>query len=96
LAGDDEVREWVGTLVAFARTNPAVDDFVAIGAPASFAPWGVEGAVKYVFHRSDVKVSHVGDPEAAKDGERVAVLRWDGVQHKLEITQGKGKTALPQ
>jgi hypothetical protein len=25
----------------------------------------------------------------------VAVLRWDGVRHKLEISQGKGN-ALPQ
>jgi hypothetical protein len=97
LAGDNEVREWVGTLVAFAKTNPPVDDFVAIGAPASFASWGVEGAVKYVFHRLDVKVSYSGDLEGAKmlAGEKVAVLRWDGVRHKLEITQGRGMPGLP-
>jgi hypothetical protein len=97
LAGDNEVREWVGTLVGFAKTNPAVDEFVAVGAPASFAPWGVEGAVKYVFHRLDVKVRHADDPDAAKTshGEKVALLRWDGVRHKLEITQGKG-ASLPR
>lgn len=97
LAGDNEVRAWVGTLAEFAKTNPPVDEFVALGAPASFAPWGVEGAVKYVFHRLDVKVSYVDDPQAAKmlQRERVALLRWDGVRHKLEITQGKGIEGLP-
>jgi hypothetical protein len=98
LAGDNEVREWVGTLVGFAKTNPVVDEFVAVGAPASFARWGVEGAVKYAFHRLDVKVTCVDDTESAKmlEGERVAVLWWDGARHKLEITQGKGTSELPQ
>jgi hypothetical protein len=98
LAGDNEVREWVGTLVGFAKSNPAVDEFVAVGAPTNLARWGVEGAVKYVFHRLDVKVSCVEDPEAARilESERVAVLRWDGVRHKLEITQGKRMPGLGQ
>jgi len=26
----------------------------------------------------------------------VAVLWWDGARHKLEITQGKGTSELPQ
>ncbi len=89
LAADNEVREYVSTVVGFAKTNPPVDGFVWAGAPASLAPWGIEGAVKYAFHRLDVRVCFVDDPAAAGmlQSERVALLRWDGSRRRLEITQ---------
>jgi hypothetical protein len=90
LSRDDDARVWVGTVAAFAKTNPPVDSLWVEGTPEGFARWGVEGAVKYVFQRIDLKVSYIGNPEArTMERGRVAILRWDGARHKLEITQGK-------
>ena len=86
LRRDDDAREWVGTVRAFAKDNPVVDGVVAEGAPEGFARWGVEGAVKYIFRRVDIKVSYLGDPGMLESG-RVALLKWDGVGHRLEITE---------
>ena len=89
LQKDDDVRAWVGALVAFARTNPPPDGIVVDGAPVGFARWGVEGAAKYVFQKLDLKVSYRGDPDASQvaAGKRVALLRWDGERHRLDITR---------
>ncbi|HLK68696.1 MAG TPA: hypothetical protein VKU19_34935 [Bryobacteraceae bacterium] len=87
LARDRDVREWVTTVEAFAKSNPAIDGVVADGAPDGFARWGVEGALKYVFNQYDLKVSYAGDPEAAameKSG-KVVLLHWDEGHHRLEV-----------
>ena len=83
LAQASEVREWVTTLAAFARSGEHVDQFVCDGAPAGFRPWGVEGAIKYLYRRTNVKVGRVTDPGTT--GGRVALLRWDAAERRLHI-----------
>jgi len=83
LAQDAEVRTWMTTLAHFAETRPQVDGFVFSGAPAGFERWGVEGALKYLFDRSDLKIAYESDlPPAGK----IAYLRWDFALKRLEIT----------
>ncbi len=74
LARAAEVREWVTTLANFARVSPDVGEVSADGAPAGFAGWGVEGAVKYLF-----PPVHKGPP---------VVLRWDAYRKKLNLVRG--------
>jgi hypothetical protein len=76
LARDKDVKEWVTTLAAYGAANRQPDGFVFEGAPEGFARWGMEGAVKFVFHRLDAE---------ARPGGRVAVLRWDAGRRRLEI-----------
>ena len=83
LARDNEIRAWVESVDAFAKSNPQVSSFVVDGAPEGFARWGVEGALKYIFQRFDLKVTYSGEPTAS---ENPALLRWDRSRHRLEIT----------
>lgn len=83
LARDAGVRRWVTSLADFAATRPQVDAFVYDGAPEGFARWGMEGAIKFVFHRLDPRLSAAGE---AMPAGRVAVLRWDAERGRLEIT----------
>jgi hypothetical protein len=89
LARDADVREWVTTVARFASAAPPVDAFVYSGTPDGFEHWGVEGALKYVFHRGDLTIRYIDDP-GARDmlrHPRVALLAWDGAGHKLEIAR---------
>jgi hypothetical protein len=58
------------------------------GQPAGFERWGVEGALKYLFDRSDLKIAYAGEPAAAglMHNGRVAVLQWDEGLKRLNIT----------
>jgi hypothetical protein len=88
LARDDGVRAWVTAAERFADTRPSVDGFVFSGQPAGFERWGVEGALKYLFDRGDLKIAEAGEPAAAllmRHG-RVAVLKWDEGLKRLNIT----------
>ena len=85
LARASEVREWMGTLAAFAKTAPAVDEVVYSGHPTGFAGWGVEGAVKYLFNRGDLKIS---EGSSAGPSASAILLDWDPVRKKLDITRG--------
>jgi hypothetical protein len=88
LARDDGVRAWVTAAAGFADTRPSVDGFVFSGQPAGFERWGVEGALKYLFDRSDLKIAYAGEPAAAElmRHGRVAVLQWDEGLKRLNIT----------
>lgn len=88
LAQDNEVRAWVTTAGRFADTKPRVDAFVFSGAPAGFQRWGVEGALKYLFERNDLKIADADEPAAAELLRRgkVAVLRWDSSMKRMTIT----------
>ena len=88
LAQDAEVRSWVATAAKFAATRPQVDGFVFSGAPAGFQRWGVEGALRYLFDRNDLKVAYESEPAAAEllSRGKVAYLRWDFVMKRLTIT----------
>jgi len=83
LARDAQIREWMTTLAAYAKSGERVDAFVFDGAPPGFARWGVEGAVKYLFHRLDAKVQSASDAE--RPAGRVALLRWDVAESRLHI-----------
>jgi hypothetical protein len=88
LARDQGIRTWITTLNAFAATNPRVDTFVYDGAPDGFAPWGIEGAVKYCFHRYNAVVHSANDPESASllRQPRTAILTWDRQALRLNIS----------
>ncbi len=83
LARDRDAQRWVTTLAASAGSGQAPDGFIYDGAPAGFAPWGMEGAIKFLYHRLDPRLVRAGGPPPAG---RVAVLRWDGARHRLDIT----------
>ena len=87
LANDDEVRTWMTAVRRFAAGRERVDAFVFSGAPAGFQDWGVAGALKYYYERSDLTVKDSGDPDAAAllETRRVAVLKWDADRKRLDI-----------
>jgi len=88
LAQDAEVRTWVTTAAKFAATRPQVNGFVFSGAPAGFERWGVEGALRYLFDRNDLKVAYEGEPAATEllSRGKVALLRWDFSMKRLSIS----------
>jgi hypothetical protein len=88
LAQDAEVHTWVATAARFAATRPQMDGFIFSGAPAGFQRWGVEGALRYLFDRNDLKVAYEGEPAAAEllSHGRVAYLRWDFAMKRLAIS----------
>ena len=87
LANDDEVRTWMSAAGRFAGGKERVDAFVFSGAPAGFHQWGVEGALKYFYERSDLTVKPAGDAGAAAlvATRRVALLNWDAARKRLDI-----------
>ena len=87
LANDGEVRVWMDTVRRFAAGRQRVDAFVFSGAPAGFHPWGVEGALKYFYERSDLTVMPIAAADAAPPVEtrRVALLNWDAGRKRLDI-----------
>ena len=87
LANDGEVRTWMNAVGAFAAGHPRVDAFVFSGTPAGFHPWGVEGALKYFYERTDITVKRAGEPDAAAlmESRRVALLIWDAGRKRLDI-----------
>jgi len=88
LAQDAEVRSWVATAAAFAAARPQVDGFIFSGAPAGFERWGVEGALKYLFDRNDLRIAYEGEPAATDllSHGKVALLRWDFSMKRLTIS----------
>jgi hypothetical protein len=88
LAQDTEVRTWVATATRFTAARPQVDGFIFSGAPVGFQRWGIEGALKYLFDRNDLKIAYEGEPMAAGllSHGKVAYLRWDSSMKRLTIT----------
>jgi hypothetical protein len=87
LANDDEVRTWMSAVRRFAAGGERADAFVFSGTPAGFQDWGVAGALKYFYERSDLIVKDSGDPAAAAlmETRRVALLKWDAGRRRLDI-----------
>ncbi|MCX6628138.1 MAG: hypothetical protein NTW28_10985 [Candidatus Solibacter sp.] len=87
LANGGEVRTWMSTVRRFAAGKERVDAFVFSGTPAGFHQWGVEGALKYFYERSDLTVKHTGEPGATAltQTRRVALLNWDASRKRLDI-----------
>jgi len=95
LAMADEVREWVGTLRSFAKPAPRLDAVLYSGIPAGLDAGGLEGALQYLFPRSEFPIADLEDASAARlrQLDRVAVLNWDGIHHKLSIVARTPETA---
>jgi hypothetical protein len=82
LARAQDAKQWVTALATYGAANPAPDAFVFDGAPEGFARYGMEGAVKYIFHRLDPRLTSVAEAPPAGSA---AVLRWDAGRHRLDI-----------
>jgi hypothetical protein len=87
LASDAEVRTWMSTVRRFAAGHERVDAFVFSGTPAGFHQWGVEGALKYFYERTNLTVKPAGEADLAATAEpgRVALLNWDAARKRLDI-----------
>jgi hypothetical protein len=76
------VRTWMNGVQAFAASHEKVDGFVYSGTPGGFHSWGVEGALKYFYERSDLVVKPAGQAISG----RVAWLTWDAGRKRLDIS----------
>jgi hypothetical protein len=87
LARDEEVRVWMDGVGRFAAANPGVDAFVYSGAPREFHPWGVEGALKYLYKRGNLVIRSISesDSDEVRANHHAAVLRWDPWHKRLDI-----------
>jgi hypothetical protein len=87
LTNDNEVRTWMSGVRRFAAGRERVDAFVFSGTPAGFQDWGVVGALRYFYGRSDLTVKDAGDAGAAAltETRRVAFLKWDAGRKRLDI-----------
>lgn len=87
LAIDDENRRYVTALRSFAQATPGMRTFVYDGRPYALNPWGIEGALKYLYQRTDLRVMSMDDPQsrAALEGNSVAVLSWDPAASSLTV-----------
>jgi hypothetical protein len=83
LARDREIRSWITAVANFAKTGQHPGVFLYDGAPNGFARWGVEGAVKYLFPRMDIKVQPASEPMPAT--RPAALLRWNAAASRLDI-----------
>jgi hypothetical protein len=79
---DNQVRAWVAPLIALAKSGSTPDAFVYSGAPEDFYPWGMEAAVRYIFHRTQVSFHSAGEPRPAG---RVAFITWDPVTRRARV-----------
>jgi hypothetical protein len=99
LRKDDDVREWVSGIEAFARSHPNTDRFVFAGLPNGFAGWGADGALKYIYRRLDLTIRVAGQPEATEllRSGNTALLAWDPATRRLSIstTPAISPTASP-
>jgi hypothetical protein len=98
LALDDRIRGWVAPLRDLARSNLPVDAVLYSGQIPGFAHWGVEGAIKYLFHQDRLKIAYAGDP-GAKDLlrlPRVAYVAWNpGVGRSIVSLHAPGTPDEP-
>ena len=88
LAMADENRRYVAGVADFARTSPAMRQFIYDGRPFALHPWGIQGALACVYRRSDIALAGVEDREAhaaLASGQPVAVLSWDPGARLLSI-----------
>ncbi len=84
LSRDEEIRTWMNGVRKLAAGGERVDAFVFSGAPQGFQRWGVEGALKYLYERNDHKINAAGDAPAPAG--RVAILIWDALRKRLDIS----------
>ena len=89
LTAADENRSYVSGLTDFLRASPQTTAFIEDGAPAALHWWGVRGAIRYISKKPDIQLAAIDEPEAIAvlAQPHLAVLSWDQVTRKLQITQ---------
>ncbi|HXK05737.1 MAG TPA: hypothetical protein VMS37_25270 [Verrucomicrobiae bacterium] len=87
LARDSDIRAWMAAAQRFASSGEKVDAFIFSGAPAEFHQWGIEGALKYFYARTDLAVRWVEDPQAKHwmATRRVALIEWDPARKRADV-----------
>ena len=93
LAKDDDVRAWVTTWGKYAAVAGPVDTFLWNGAPYGFGSFGIEGAIKCLYPRDHFQIRFYQKTPLQIEGNRVAVLTWNGGLHKLDIVEHTPSTA---
>ena len=85
----DENRRYVAVMEQFLKDNPSTNTFLYDGHPYWLNIWGIEGAFRMITHREDVPLAAVDSPEskALKQVPDLAVLGWDNIFRKVEITK---------
>ncbi len=77
VAGDN--REYVSALQKLVKVRTEITTAIIDGAPAKMHRWGVEGALRYIFRKPDLKVKYAEELEQSPvDAEQAVVqLSWD-------------------
>lgn len=85
----DENRRYVATTERFLRESPNTTTFLFDGHPYWLNVWGIEGALRLLTGREDVPLAAIDSPESKvlKEQPDLAVLGWDTVFRKVEITK---------
>jgi hypothetical protein len=83
----DENRRYLGTLGSYLRKSPDTRVFVYDGRPFSFAPWGIEGAIRWFTGDAKREVYSMGGADVSGNLQRssAAVLSWDPTTRSLEV-----------
>ena len=94
LTAADENRSYVSGLADFLPSSPQTTAFIEDGAPSAMHWWGVRGAIRYNSKRPEIQLASINDFEAkALLAQRhLAVLSWDQVTRKLQITHREPDT----
>jgi hypothetical protein len=83
----EENRRYVQTLGQYLRSAPDTQVFVYDGRPFSFAPWGIEGAIRWFTGGQARQVYGIEAADIAQklESPSVALLSWDPMARKLSV-----------
>jgi hypothetical protein len=95
LAADEENKRYVTALAKLAAASPGLHDFVWDGAPSQFETWGIHGAIRYLWHRTDFRLLKADDPNAADALARpgAVLLAWKAPEKTLVAIGGGNQPA---
>jgi len=88
LTADADSRAYVGQLQASATSIQSIPMFLFHGLPPGFPPWGISGALRYLFPHLNFKIAALEDRPAAQpllQSPAVATLFWTEANHRLWI-----------
>ena len=95
LAADEENKRYVTALAKLATASPGLHDFVWDGSPSHFEPWGIHGAIRYLWHRMDFQLMKADDTNAAATLARpdAVLLEWKAPERTLLAIGGGNQPA---
>lgn len=90
LAADEENRRYVMALAKLAATSPGLHDFVWDGSPSHFEPWGIHGAIRYLWRRANFQLMKADDANASAALARpgAVLLEWKAPEKTLLAVGG--------